>query len=124
MCRIIFLLQSAVLLYEHRVIADELCGAAKQKGRDRYADELLRHVKHDAERRRCREVHLLERARHDERCCAAACEDRCAGDRHFAADERPSNQYDCCNCAAHAAQRGDDYLPLPTQLREVDRRAE
>ena len=90
----VFLLQSAVLLHEHRVIADELCGAAKQKGRDRYADELLRHVKHDAERRRRREVHLLERARHDERCCAAACEDRCAGDRHFAADERPSNQYD------------------------------
>ncbi len=124
MCRIVFLLQSAVLLHEHRIITDELCGAAKQKGRDRYADELLRHVKHDAERRRRREVHLLERARHDERCCAAACEDRCTGDRHLAADERPSNQYDCCNCAAHAAQRGDDYLPLPTQLREVDRRAE
>ena len=120
----VFFLQSAVLLHEHRVIADELCGAAKQKGRDRYADELLRHVKHDTERRRRREVHLLERTRHDERCCAAACEDRCASDRHFAADERPSNQYDCCNCAAHAAQRGDDYLPLPTQLREVDRRAE
>ncbi len=91
MCRGVIFLQSAVLLHEYRVIADELCGAAKQERGNRYADELLRHIKHDAERRRRREVHLLERARHDERCCAAACEDRCAGDRHLAADERPSN---------------------------------
>lgn len=124
MRRIVFLLQSAVLLHEHRVIADEPCCAPQQERGNRYADELLRHIKHDAERRCRREVHLLECARHDERCRTAACEDRCAGDRHLTADERPSNQYDCCNCAAHAAKRGDDYFPLPTQLCKVDRRAE
>ena len=32
MCRGVIFLQSAVLLYEYRVIADELCGAAQQRG--------------------------------------------------------------------------------------------
>ncbi len=124
MRRGVFFLQSAVLLYENRVIADELCGAPQQKGRDRYADELLRHVKHDAERRRRREVHLPSVLVMMSVAALPPAKIGAAGDCHLAADERPSNQYDCCNCAAHAAQCRDDYLPLPTQLREVDRRAE